>query len=192
MKKITIACCIIAFLGVSANAQTPDSATMMKNWMEYMTPGKEHKMIASWSGTWTGDITMWMMPGAPPTKSKGSAVNKMILGGRYQHGTHKGSFMGTPFEGVSTLAYDNAKKVFISSWIDNMGTGIMTLEGPWDEATKTITLSGKMVDPATGQEIPVKEIFIIKDKNNQVMEMYAQGPDASEFKTMEIKYKRKL
>lgn len=191
MKKSIISCLAVLFL-LSAKAQMPDSATMMKNWMEYMTPGKEHKMMASWSGTWTGDITMWMAPGAPPSKSKGIAVHKMVLGGRYQQGVHKGSFMGTPFEGYSTLAYDKAKKVFISTWIDNMGTGVMTLEGPWDEATKSITLTGKMVDPGTGQEIPVREVFIIKDKNNQVMEMYAQGPDGSEFKTMEIKSKRKL
>lgn len=26
-----------------------------------------------------------------------------------------------PFEGISTLGYDNAKKTFFSTWIDNMG-----------------------------------------------------------------------
>ena len=192
MNRIISACCLAALLHFSANAQTPDSAAMMKNWMEYMTPGKEHKMMASWSGTWDGDISMWMAPGTPPTKSKGTATHKMVLGGRYQQGIHKGNFMGTPFEGWSTLAYDKAKKIFISTWIDNMGTGVMTLEGPWNEATKSMTLTGKMIDPSTGQEVAVKEVFTFKDNNSQVMEMYAQGPDGTEFKTMEIKSKRKL
>jgi hypothetical protein len=32
------------------------------------------------------------------------------------------------------------KKMFSSSWVDNMGTGIMNMEGTWDEATKSIIL----------------------------------------------------
>src|SRR5438270_2442423 len=80
----------------STAASTPDSATMMKNWKEYMTPGKEHQLMASWNGTWSGDATMWMQPGAPPLKTTLTSVNKMALGGRYQLSDEKGQFMGTP------------------------------------------------------------------------------------------------
>jgi hypothetical protein len=88
----------------------PDSATMMKNWQEYMEPGNEHKMMASWNGTWNTEMTMWMAPDAAPAKSAGTTINKMVLGGRYQQATHKGTWGGMPLEGISTLAYDNAKK----------------------------------------------------------------------------------
>ena len=37
-----------------------DSATMMKNAMDYMTPGDVHKMLASYSGKWSEEMTMWM------------------------------------------------------------------------------------------------------------------------------------
>lgn len=30
---------------------------------------------------------------------------------------------------MSLLAYDNARKLFISTWIENVGTGMMVLEG---------------------------------------------------------------
>lgn len=170
-----------------------DSATAAKNWEAYMKPGKEHEMIAKWNGNWTGEFTMWMSPdpNVPPTKSAGSAKNRMALGGRYQISEHKGNMMGMPFEGMSILAYDNHKKVFISSWIDNMGTGIMTLEGPWDEATKTITLKGKMVDPSSAGEMQIREVFTIIDDNTQKMEFFAVGPDGKEFKSMEGILKRK-
>ena len=170
---------------------TVDSATAAKNWQAYMTPGKEHEMMAKWNGTWTGDMTMWMSPDAPPTKSMGTAKNRMALGGRYQISEHKGNVMGMPFEGLSILAYDNHKKVFINTWIDNMGTGVMTLEGPWDEATKSITLKGKGIDPTSGSEMQVKEVFKIIDDNNQVLEMYIPGPDGKEYKHMEGKLKKK-
>jgi hypothetical protein len=170
-----------------------DSATMMKNWMAYATPGDMHKMMASWDGKWEGEMTSWSAPGAKPEVSKSSDVSKMIMGGRYQVTNVSGTMMGQPFEGMSTLAYDNAKKVFISTWIDNMGTGLMKMEGPWDATTKSITLTGKMVDPSAGtaKESDYKQIIKIVDDKNQVMEMYAPGPDGKEFKMMEAKYTRK-
>ncbi len=168
----------------------PDSATMMKNWQEYMTPGNEHQLMASWDGKWTSDITMWMAPGAPPTKNSGMVVNKTILGGRYQRSEHKSTFDGMPFEGISMLAFDKAKKKFISTWIDNMGTGMMMGEGPWDASSKTITIAGKMVDPSVGKEVDYRQTMRLVDDNTQVMEMFSKGADGKEFKNMEITYKR--
>jgi len=177
----------------TANEAKPDSATAMKNWQTYMTPSDVHKMMSSWSGTWTGDVTMWHEPGMPPEKSKSTSQNKMVMGGRYQVSNHTGNMMGMPFEGMSTLAYDNAKKVFINTWIDNMGSGMMVMEGPWDEASKTITLKGKVVDPVAGngKQMEIRETFKIIDDNTQMMEMFGNGPDGKEFKMMEIKYTRK-
>ena len=155
----------------------PDSATMMKNWQTYMTPGDVHKMMAKWDGNWDGDVSMWMQPGAPEEKSKIATVNKMVMNGLYQQGTHTGNMMGMPFNGMGTLAYDIHKKEFINTWIDNMGSGIMVMKGPWDEATKTITLKGKMTDPGTTNDVDVKETFTIVDDNTQEMKMYTMIPD---------------
>jgi len=169
----------------------PDSATMMKNWQAYMTPGEPQKMLAKSDGKWISEVTMWQKPDAPPQKSTGMCVNKMILGGRYQEGTNTGNMMGMPFEGRSITGYDNAKKVYVSSWIDNMGTGIMNMEGVWDDASKSIVMKGKGVDPMTMKESDYREVFKIVDDNTQMMEMYGPGPDGKETKMMEIKFTRK-
>lgn len=92
-----------------------DSATAMNAWMAYATPGDVHKMVASWNGTWTGQMSSWMTEGAPPSVNTTNATNTMILDGRYQQSKHTGSFDGMPFEGVSTMGYDNSKKQFVSS-----------------------------------------------------------------------------
>lgn len=168
-----------------------DSATEMKAWMDYATPGDVHKMLGKWDGTWTGQSTMWMAMDAPPTTNTSTMTNKMMLGGRYQMSTFKGNFMGMPFEGMSTTAYDNYKKKFISTWVDNMGTGVMKMEGTWDDATKTISYTGSSINPANGKECTMREIYKIVDDNNHIMEMY--GPDSKtgkEYKTMEIKLTR--
>lgn len=167
-----------------------DSATKAKNWQEYMTPGDMQKMMAAWNGTWTGEVTVWMDPSAPPMKSSTTAVNKMIMNGMYQESDHTGSFGGMPFMGKSITGFDNHRKVFVSSWIDNMGSGIMNMEGPWDAATKTATLKGKMVDGQTRQMTDYKQTFKIIDDKTQLMEMFVMMGD-KEIKTMEIKYTRK-
>lgn len=168
----------------------PDSATAMKNWMEYMTPGAMQQMLAASDGNWVGETSMWMSPDAPPEKTTLTATHEMILGGRYQVVTHKGTMMGMPFEGVSTTAYDNARKKFINTWIDNTGTGVMYLEGTWDEATKTITYTGKMVaaEMGDGTETGVKQVFTFVDATHQEFTMYMVDEAGKETKTMEVKY----
>lgn len=167
-----------------------DSATMMKAWQSYMTPGDVHKMLAKSNGTWDEEVTTWMDPSKPPIKSKSTAVNKMILGGRYQQSTHTGTMMGMPFEGISTVGYDNAKKMMVSTWVDNMGTGVMYMEGNFDSTTHMANFKGKMVDPMTGKDTDFRETFTMMDDNNQKIEMFAtQG--GKEMKTMEIVLKRK-
>ena len=214
MKRITLAFCATVLLITACNNEKkpetdkpadgattmekkpeappmPDSATMMKNWQDYMTPGDMHKMMAKWDGTWTGDISMWMYPGEPMQKSTGSAVNKMIMNGLYQESNHTGLMMGMPFNGKSTVGFDNHRKEFVSTWVDNMGSGIMVMRGPWNEATKTMNLKGTMVDPGTKNDTEVRETFRIVDDNTQELEMFVMTPDGKEFKTMNIKFTRK-
>ena len=135
---------------------------------------------------------MWMSNGQAPTKSTGTTVNTMLFGGLYQQSKHKATMMGMPFEGMSTVAYDNTEKKFVSTWIDNMGSGILVMTGNWDDATKSLNLSGKFKNPANGLECTEREVFKIVDDNHQTLEMY--GPDSKtgkEYKMMEIQYTRK-
>jgi Protein of unknown function (DUF1579). len=188
MKKVSIIVVLLMLVAV-CRIQAQDDA-MMKAWEAYMTPGDVHKMMANDNGSWNAEVTMWMSPDAPPAKSKGSCTHTMIMGGRYQQSSFKGTMMGKPFEGMGIMGYDNAKKMFISSWIDNMGTGIMNMEGTWDDATKSITLKGKTVDPMTGKDMDVREVHKMVDNKTQLMEMYMTN-DGKEMKTMEIKFTRK-
>ncbi|HMR93301.1 MAG TPA: DUF1579 domain-containing protein [Chitinophagaceae bacterium] len=211
MKRILLTICAAAGLLLACNNKedktdgttTPevkeeawvpvDSATMMKNMMEYGTPGPMHSLLASWDGTWTGEMTMWDYEGATPYTAATTAVNTMLMDGKYQSSTHSGNMMGMPFEGRSIMGYDNATKKFTSAWIDNFSTGIMIMSGTWDDASKTMTLTGTTPDiNRPGKECNMREIFRVVDENTQYMEMY--GPDhrnGKEYKMFEIKMTRK-
>ncbi len=213
MKKLILAGAVIALCFVSCKnetkesmetdnsmvtdstvAETPeapmDSVAMQKAWEAYMTPGEPHKMLAAEEGSWNNEMTFWMDPDTPPEKATSTADIKMIMGGRYQVSNYSGNMMGMPFEGRATVAYDNATDEYISTWIDNMGTGLGVMRGKYDEASKATTLKGSMVDPMTGKEKQVREVYTIVDDNTRKMEMFDLGPDGNEYKSMEILMKR--
>jgi hypothetical protein len=167
-----------------------DSASMMKAWTDFATPGEMHKMLASWNGTWHAEVLSWMDPNKPPEKSEATYTLNSILGGLYQTGHLTGTMMGTPFEGNSLLGYDNAKKVFVSTWVDNLGSGITSMTGTWDPSTNTLTLKGTQSNPMTGKETNIRETLEIVDDNTHKMTMYGTGPDGKETKFMEATYKR--
>ncbi len=117
MKTLLIVLFTISVLATQSKLFAQSEAEQ-KAWMDYMTPGSVHDMLAKANGDWTQNITLWMDPNAPPTKTTGTVTNKMILGGRYQYSTHSANFLGMPFEGISILGYDNSKKMFESSWVE--------------------------------------------------------------------------
>lgn len=170
---------------------TPDSAAVAKAWADYATPSAAHEMLAKDTGTWDADMTFWMPDNPEPQKATSVATYKMILDGKYQEGVFKGNMFGMDFEGRGMTAYDNASKEYIATWADNMGTGLLVSRGHYDEATKTITFSGAMVDPVTGKEKKIKEIITYIDVDNQKMEMFDINAEGKEFKTMEILSKRR-
>ena len=188
-KLISALTCMFIFLFTITT--TAQNEAEMKAWMEYMTPGDMHKLLATMEGEWTMEGRMWMDPSAQPVNSKGEATYKMILGGRYQESEFKGDFMGQPFEGKGLMAYDNIKKKFESSWIDNMGSGIMRTEGSYDAGKKTFALDGTAVDPTTGKECKIRETLQVVDDDTHVMTMYNTMGGKPEFKSMEMTFKRK-
>lgn len=188
MKKLIFTLLAAGACSFYSNAQEMDQAAAMKAWQEYMTPGTVHKMMGKSVGNWTNETKMFWDP-SNPTTTKGTSTVKMIMGGRYQQAEFKSTMMGQPFQGMNLLAYDNKTQMFITTWIDNMGTGVMTLKGKWDDATKSITFTGTAVDPMSGQDMAVREIVSWPDEDHENMEMY-QTMNGTEMKVMEMKSTR--
>jgi Protein of unknown function (DUF1579) len=169
-----------------------DTTGMTQKWMDFMTPGDMHKWLEKTNGTWEGKVVNWGMdPTAPPDTQKAVNVQSSILGGRYVMGKFSSTMMKMPFEGMSTMGYDKAKKIFSSTWVDNMGTGIVRMSGTYDEGTKTLNLKGTQTDPMTGKDSDMREEMKMLDDNSYTMIMYGAGMDGKEMKFMEGTFKRK-
>jgi len=181
----------------STSAQ-PNEAEMMKQMMEMAKMNENHKLLSQFVGDWTYTVKMWMAPGAPPSESKGTAVSKAIMDGRYvvteNSGTFKmpgadGKMQDMNFKGISTDGYDNVKKKFVSAWVDNMGTGISLAEGTYDAATKTFTYTSEM-EMMPGTKSKMRQTIKVTDADHRTFEFFEER-GTGETKTMEINFTRK-
>lgn len=159
----------------------------MAKWAEFSTPGAEHKLLDAKVGKWSDKVTCWMTPDAEPMQATGTSEYRWVMGGRYLQGTTKGDFDGQPFEGMATIGFDNMKKKYVSGWIDNMGTGIMTAEGTYDASTKTYAYTGECPDMMSGKYLPGKSTEKMVDANTWLGEMWSTDSKTGKmFKSMEV------
>lgn len=202
MKIKGLAGALLVVLACSASAQhdhghaQPESKpqvdpAMMDAMMKAGIPGDAHKLLDAFAGSWNAKVTFWMLPGADPSTMEGVSENRWVMGGRYLQQNFTGSFMGQPFEGLGYTGYDNVKKQYWGTWMDNMSTGVMMTSGATKDGGKTFMFSGMMADPVTAKDSKVDEKITVVDADHHTMEMWGAGPDGKMFKTMEIAYSRK-
>ena len=161
---------------------------MMKMYEKLNMPGPEHARFKDAVGTWKTESKMWMGPGEP-TVSTGTSRMELLFGGRYLKEDYHCSSPEMPFKGLGLHGYDNHKKKYVSVWLDSLSTGIMMMEGAYDEATKTATMMGEYDDPFMGQ-FKAKSTIRELSKDRRLFEMYRIGADGKERKDMEITYIR--
>ena len=145
----------------TAPAGQQADAAAMQAMMAAMTPGEHHEHLKKLVGNHNYTMKMWMDPTAPPTESTGKRTAELLLGGRFLQEKFTGTFMGMPFEGIGLMGYDNVKKEYVGTWIDNMGTGMMTSHGQCDKTGWTMT--GEGTDPTTGKTWTSRSVVKIVD-----------------------------
>jgi Protein of unknown function (DUF1579) len=144
-------------------------------------PGPEHELLKKMEGTWEATTKAGGM------ESKGTMTYKMALGGLWLMSKFEGEFAGQKFEGHGMDTYDTMKKKFVGIWADSMSTSPLVMEGTYDKAKKTQTMTGE--GPGMdGKPARYKTVTEMKDDDNMVFHLYMG--DAKE-PMMTITYKRK-
>jgi hypothetical protein len=157
------------------------------------TPGEMHAFLATHAGTWDGQCTMWMYPGADPMESACTSTITPIMDGRYVRVTMDGEMpgMGT-FTGEGTYGFDNVSKKFVSSWIDDHSTGIWDGTGALSPDKKTLTWSYTYNCPVTEKPAVAREVERFTSPTTKTLEMFGKDPKTGEeFKMMSIKFTKK-
>ena len=166
--------------------------------MAYATPGKEHELLAKLAGKWSYTGKMWMEPSSQPIAMTGKAEFKMVLGGRYRMDETKGDPVaelgGQPFTGISYTGFDNFKKKYFSTWIDDMSTGILAQEGTVSKDGKEFVYHGEQPDlmEYTGKNkmLKMRSTETRRDDDHFTFSFYMPDPDGKEYKMMQLDYTR--
>jgi hypothetical protein len=167
----------------------PQTKAQIEAYEKLAQPGEHHKHLGSLAGKWKVTGKSWMAPGQPPIDMAGTMEASWILGGRYLQEVHKGTFFGKPFEGRSLDGYDNTTHEYFSTWVDNMGTGVMVFRGSCDDPCKVLTETAEGPDPMSGKMMKTKSVTTFVDPDTYRFEMYLVG-EGQEAKMMEIVAKR--
>ena len=184
-------CAAAAFADDAAPQMTAEQKAMMEKMMKAATPGPQHAMLAKLAGDWTCSIKYQMDPAQPAQEAQSTSTVTTLMDGRYIQETSSGQMMGAPFNGMGLYGYDNVSGKFVSSWIDNMGTGIMSAVGNADAAGKVINWTGSMNDPVTGKATKERMVMTLTDDDHHTFEMFAIPPGGKkEMKMMTINYVR--
>jgi hypothetical protein len=157
------------------------------------TPGKMHERLAKDVGVWQGTCTMWMYPGAEPMKNNATSTITAVMDGRYTKCEMAGEIPGMgPYSGFGIYGFDNVSQKFVSTWIDNHSTGMMTGTGELSPDGKTLTWSFSYNCPLTKKPTPMREVETITGPNTKTLEMFGPDPKSGkEFKMMSIELTKK-
>lgn len=157
------------------------------------TPGPMHAHLAKGAGVWLGKNTMWMAPDSEPVMAECVATVKPIMDGRFVAVEFKGDMPGMgPFSGYGIHGYDNVAERFVSTWIDNHGTGMMRGTGELSSDGSTLTWTYDYTCPITGKPTAMREIERIVDENTKTLEMWGRDPKSGrEYRMMTIELRRK-
>jgi hypothetical protein len=152
-----------------------------------------YKVLAMEEGVWDADITT-MMPNADgkveTATSKGVETNRM-LAGKWLISDFKGEMFGSTFEGHGTNGYDAKKRKYVASWVDTMSVHLDTMEGTYDEKTKTLTLNSDSEGP-DGKPMKMRLETRFNEDATRVFSLYMKEDSQKDFfKMMEIKYTKR-
>lgn len=178
IKKLTLILLIIQSFTMNAQEKDP--------WTVYMTPTSIHELFSKYEGEFQMEIEMNGLN--EPVLI--SSSHKMILGGRFLELKQKGKMMGMDYESIYTIGYNTIDSTISMTTITNMGTGTLTLQGEWNENTKTATLYGKLTNPVSKQSINVRQTLEFIDDNTILIQSFDQEEDKPEKKTVEYKFVR--
>jgi hypothetical protein len=205
MKKLTIAYIAMALLsgGTFVHAQEmPKMPPPVK--MRLISAGSQvllsrpsygikrvHIWLQQFVGEWESESEVFMEPGKPPMKFKGTESSRMI-GAFWVVAEGKGDMMGMPFTSLLTLGYDPEKNKYIGSWIDSMDIYLWRYEGTVDPTGKILTLETEGPCPmAPGGLSKFKEVTEFKSKDHRVFTSLRQGEDGKWTTVVTVNSRRK-
>lgn len=138
-------------------------------------------------GTWNAKLTLWMPGQDEPVTAEGVETNRM-MGDVWLVSDFKGEIFGQAFEGRASMKFDEKKKKYVGTWIDNMEPYMSMVEGEWDEEASSLNCMNTWTDPNSGETVKSRSVVKYNKDGSRVMTMYQTDESGKEVKAMMIEY----
>jgi hypothetical protein len=180
----SLALVAVFFLAAAAEEEKPGQESDM------LKPGPEHAIFKKEVGVWDATMEEIATPGTAPKSSKGVETSTLACGGLWLISDYQGTFMGQPFQGHGVTGYDLAKKKYVGTWVDGMSASLGLLEGTYDAAKQTMTMSYDSHDPE-GNPVKMSMVTVWKGDDTRVWTASMAGEDGKPIPILKITYKRR-
>ncbi len=196
LSLVVSASTLLAATLMQSSDQDENSQAKMQQAMEqamkaYATPGKGQKFLVArdgdWNWTWTG-----FLPDGQTMSATGESEMDIEFGGRYLVGEIEGNIAGRPakFKGLNIVGYNNAREVFVSSWLTNEMTGIDSGVGTPNADWTQIDWVQQETNPMTGQIEEYRAVEKIEGQDKFTVSEYRKGPDGKEYQSVLLVFTR--
>ncbi len=131
-----------------------------------------------------------MVPGTPPETAQGTATIASVLDGRFLKVEFHGTMMGKPCTAIRFDGYDRHRGLYTSTWLDNMVTALMCLNGSSMDDGRTIEYVGEVSDRmASGKTVKTRTVASCPSDDAMSYAIY-QTRDGKESKVLELSFAR--
>ncbi|MEQ1632439.1 MAG: DUF1579 family protein [Planctomycetota bacterium] len=183
---------IVPLRAQDPGAQDPQAMKeMMAKAAKFTQPGPLHKELEKFVGTWTTG-SAFVMGGNKTPASPGTMTFRWLMEGRWLACEWKGTLMGRPYESFWLLGYDNFKKSFVITTVQNMDTAMLRSEGDLTQDGKTLITWGTLDEYLTGEHDKiVKNVFRFVDADHITIEVHDMHIGESNTQVLDIALTRK-
>lgn len=183
--------------GKGQPAMPPEMQKAMERMEAYGALNENHGYLKQFEGEWECVMKCWMSADLPPEENACTVNAKVGYDGKFLIEKFQGTVAfgegapPQPFNGLSIIGYDNHRRQFVSTWIDNFTTGVYTLYGSASQGGKVFTFEGENYCCMNDKMVQTRSVLTIKDPNTRTFEMWSPGIDGKVIKSMEATYTRK-
>jgi hypothetical protein len=186
MKNALLA---VLFIVITTNVFAQDT---FKQLLAYSAPGKQHEVLGRLTGHWAfQDTKLAFVKGTLDRKPiyEGRFYLVEITGGKLPIPIANGQMKETNYQGMQLEGYDNVKKAFVTTSINNhIGSDMEMQLGSWDSVKNTFTYeyTTELLPGATTKN---RRIVTITDADHYTEE-YFEDKNGNPEKVRGLRYTR--
>ncbi|MFY9341881.1 MAG: DUF1579 family protein [Planctomycetota bacterium] len=144
-RLVGVAFVVVSGLGLVTQDPVPEPRLLQKA-QQLSVPGDQHALLGTLAGDWDV-VVRTHAPGKAATEDRGSLRCSPILGGRWCVLNFTLTLQGASVEAVQILGFDTLRKLWTSSWRDELATWAVDATGPVSaERPRVLALAGTLVD----------------------------------------------